>query len=89
MRKFFIRLIDFYQVFLSFDRGLLSVFAPDGACRFEISCSEYTKQAITKYGIAKGLSLGIKRLLLCNPFFEPKIGDGRFGNVTVLKGGGR
>ena len=32
------------------------------------TCSEYTKQAILKYGILKGGGLGIFRILKCNPF---------------------
>lgn len=39
-------------------------------CRFYPTCSEYTKQAIIKYGIIKGLWLGIKRILKCHPFNE-------------------
>lgn len=37
-------------------------------CKYYPSCSEYTKQAILKYGAIKGLILGIKRILKCNPF---------------------
>lgn len=37
------------------------------ACRFYPTCSEYTEQAIKKYG-AKGIFLAIKRLLKCHPF---------------------
>lgn len=37
-------------------------------CKFYPTCSEYTKQAIEKYGIMKGIWLGIKRILKCNPF---------------------
>lgn len=40
------------------------------ACRFTPTCSEYTKQAIEKYGTIKGLFLGMKRVGKCNPFFE-------------------
>ncbi|MBQ7126554.1 membrane protein insertion efficiency factor YidD [bacterium] len=36
-------------------------------CRFYPTCSEYTKQAIIKYGIFKGSYLGIKRILRCHP----------------------
>ena len=36
-------------------------------CRFYPTCSEYTKQAIIKYGIIKGLWLGIKRISKCHP----------------------
>jgi len=37
-------------------------------CRFHPTCSEYTKQALAKYGLIKGLLLGFKRILRCNPF---------------------
>ena len=37
-------------------------------CKFYPTCSEYTKQAIEKYGVIKGLFLGIKRIFRCNPF---------------------
>ena len=37
-------------------------------CKFYPTCSEYTKQAIEKYGAGKGIILGIKRILRCNPF---------------------
>jgi putative membrane protein insertion efficiency factor len=35
-------------------------------CRYLPTCSHYTEQAISKYGI-KGIRLGIKRILRCNP----------------------
>ena len=38
------------------------------SCKFYPTCSEYTKQAIKKYGAIKGLFLGIKRIFKCNPF---------------------
>ena len=37
-------------------------------CKFEPTCSEYTKQAIEKYGIFQGIWKGLKRFLRCNPF---------------------
>ncbi len=37
-------------------------------CKYYPSCSEYMKQAIEKYGCLKGIYLGIKRLIRCNPF---------------------
>jgi putative membrane protein insertion efficiency factor len=45
------------------------------ACRFEPTCSEYAKEAIERYGVGKGLLLGLKRLCRCQPFsaggFDP------------------
>ena len=37
-------------------------------CRFHPRCSTYTKEAITKYGVAKGSWLGMKRLARCHPW---------------------
>lgn len=68
MRKLLVSLISIYQIFLSFDRGLLRILTPNGACRFKISCSEYTKQAILEYGTIKGGWMGCKRILSCNPW---------------------
>ena len=39
-------------------------------CRFTPTCSEYTRQAIEKYGAFKGLWLGIKRISRCHPWSE-------------------
>ena len=63
MKKILIKLIDFYKDHISLwleDRGV--------HCKYEPTCSEYTKQAILKYGAIKGSFLGIKRILRCNPF---------------------
>lgn len=37
-------------------------------CRFYPSCSEYAYQAVRKYGAAKGIWLGLKRLARCHPW---------------------
>lgn len=65
MKNILIQLINFYQTHLSFDRGVLAFFAPGGACKYEISCSEYTKQMILRSGVVKGLHLGTKRIIAC------------------------
>ena len=61
--------IRLYQTFISPDHGgILKFFKPLGACRFHPTCSEYSYQAIEKYGIIKGSWLSFKRVLRCNPF---------------------
>lgn len=65
MSKVLIKVIEIYQRYLSFDTGLLKVFAPMGACRYSISCSEYTKQQIAEKGAIKGIYLGLRRVVSC------------------------
>ncbi len=38
------------------------------ACRFTPSCSQYTIEALEKYGAGRGLNLGLKRFLKCHPW---------------------
>ena len=63
MKKFLIGLIDFYKKYISVHLSNSGIH-----CKFEPTCSEYMKQAIEKYGCIKGIYLGIKRILRCNPF---------------------
>jgi putative membrane protein insertion efficiency factor len=37
-------------------------------CRFTPTCSEYTIEALEKYGLKKGLNMGLKRIIKCHPF---------------------
>lgn len=60
MKRFVISLIKLYQY-------CVSPFAPP-SCRFFPTCSNYAQEAITKYGLLKGIWLSIKRVLRCHPW---------------------
>lgn len=54
-------------LFIRFYQGAISpLLSP--ACRYTPTCSEYTAQAIQKYGSLKGGWLALKRLLRCGPW---------------------
>lgn len=63
MKKILIKAIEWYQKNISKCLEYKNV-----KCKFYPSCSEYTKQAIEKYGVIKGTKLGFIRILRCNPF---------------------
>ena len=68
MKYIVLYLIRFYQRYLSFDTGILKwLFPSQSTCRFSPRCSEYTYQAVSCYGMIKGLYLGFRRILRCHP----------------------
>lgn len=71
MKKIATFLIEVYQKTLSPDHGLLA--RKHGFCPFYPTCSEYTKQAIIKYGVLRGTTLGLYRIIRCYPGRQPKI----------------
>ena len=61
MKKIMIRMIRFYQKYLS----PLTVRTQ---CVYTPTCSQYAIEALEKYGAFKGSLLAIWRILRCNPF---------------------
>ena len=59
MKALALRLIKLYQGTIS------QVRAP--SCRFQPTCSQYTYEAIAKFGVCKGIALGAWRICRCNP----------------------
>jgi putative membrane protein insertion efficiency factor len=62
MKIIILQLIKLYQSSLS------QVMPP--SCRFIPTCSQYTYEAIDKFGMSKGIWLGVKRLARCQPFHK-------------------
>ena len=71
--SFFINLIKFYSFF--------SPFFYRGVCRFNPSCSQYSIQAISKYGLIIGIYKSIVRLLKCHPFGKHQFDKLKKGQV--------
>lgn len=71
IKRFFLWCIRLYQRYLSPDQSIwarkLGVREPI-VCKFHPTCSQYTYEAIEKYGVLKGSLLGAWRILRCNPF---------------------
>ena len=61
MKKIFIRLIKFYQKYLSPLKGRAT-------CIYTPTCSQYAIEALEKYGLINGGGLAVWRILRCNPF---------------------
>ena len=72
MKKIFIKMIEFYQKYISKYLGSNCIYTP--------TCSQYTKEAINEYGVFKGCFLGFKRILRCHPFHK-----GGYDPVPKLK----
>lgn len=69
MKKIVLAWISFYQKHLNFSQPWLkTLFLTDAACRFRPTCSQYSYQAIERYGILKGLFLAFKRIIRCHPW---------------------
>lgn len=59
MKKIVLKILVFYKKYIS-GTGI------GNHCRFVPSCSEYTYEVVKKYGVVKGLFLGLKRICRCN-----------------------
>lgn len=59
MKKLLIKLINLYQA---------TPLHSHIKCRFIPTCSEYMKISVDRFGVFKGVYLGIKRILRCHPY---------------------
>ncbi|KKU82510.1 MAG: hypothetical protein UY09_C0012G0014 [Parcubacteria group bacterium GW2011_GWA2_47_8] len=70
MQRIAIIAISLYQRTLSPDHGPLRAFRAQGMCRHHPTCSQYTKEAIERFGIVRGGWLGVRRIARCSPFHD-------------------
>ncbi|HLF00786.1 MAG TPA: membrane protein insertion efficiency factor YidD [Anaerolineales bacterium] len=59
MKKIALTLIHFYKRFVS------PLLPP--ACIYTPTCSQYTYEAIERYGVLRGSLMGVWRILRCHP----------------------
>jgi putative membrane protein insertion efficiency factor len=62
MKSFILLLLRGYKRFISPWLG--------PRCRFHPSCSSYTSEAVLRFGVVRGLWLGLRRIGRCQPLFE-------------------
>lgn len=62
MKWIILKLIRWYQS-LSFFQNYMGI-----SCRFYPTCSDYTYEAVERYGTIKGILLGLNRIIRCNPW---------------------
>ncbi len=60
LKKIFILAVRGYQKFIS------PLFPP--SCRYYPTCSQYTLEALRKFGAIRGTLMGGARILRCNPW---------------------
>ncbi|MBM7540790.1 membrane protein insertion efficiency factor YidD [Amphibacillus cookii] len=60
MKYLLLALINFYRKYISPHK--------QPSCRFQPTCSQYGKEAITRFGAIKGGWLTIIRIFKCHPF---------------------
>lgn len=71
MKSIIIFLIKAYKLLIS----PATHFLTGDACRFTPTCSQYTIEALERYGVIKGGLISLKRITRCNPWggsgFDP------------------
>ncbi len=70
LKKVALGLIRLYQKTLSLDHGFAGKVFGERFCRFYPTCSEYSYQAIARYGVLRGSWIACKRIIRCHPWTD-------------------
>lgn len=75
MKTIVLTIIRGYQKTPVIQEVYKTFFFTASVCKFEPSCSNYMYKSVEKYGVFRGLYLGLSRILRCHPFskggFDP------------------
>ena len=66
IKKIAISILNAYKSFLS---GLIVILL-GSRCRFEETCSEYSRRAVEEKGVVAGSRMTLIRILKCQPFYN-------------------
>ena len=56
------------KIIVGYQRLVSPLFGP--SCRYHPSCSEFTLQAVRRFGPLRGLWLGVRRIARCHPLAQ-------------------
>lgn len=71
MKTILLTLLRTYRNFFSPDTGVFKKRMP--TCVFYPTCSQYSEEAIMKYGATKGVYLSFRRVIRCHPWQKEHI----------------
>lgn len=79
LKNIVLAILYFYKSSIS---AVLRVYL-GGGCRFKPTCSQFTFDAIKRYGLFEGLKVSIPRFLRCNPFSKDLRARAVFGTKAL------
>lgn len=75
MKNLVIKLIKFYKEVISPFWAANPFIVLNSSCKFYPTCSDYAVDAVSKYGVRKGVVKAIGRVLRCNPLSKAGIDE--------------
>jgi hypothetical protein len=64
------RLFNLWQLFSRLWQAGTPWLRTKGSCRFTPTCSQFARQAVSRYGMILGVWITLKRISKCHPFSQ-------------------